>query len=105
MIHKIHRGENLPSLSEGRPYVIYGFGGSAHDFGGVRFPGILKNCATCHVEDTFNLAPTAAVCTSCHDGSDALAHAQIMTSDSGVESCTACHDFDKQFSAARLHRK
>jgi len=94
MIHMLHAGS-----SRATPLVVYGFGGSPHDFGHVEFPGRLSNCGTCHREDTYyplgenvqattidtgpdrstafddvNISPTAAVCTACHDSDLARAH-------------------------------
>jgi OmcA/MtrC family decaheme c-type cytochrome len=40
--------------------VIYGFGGNAHDFSDVRFPGVLSKCETCHLPDTYTLADRSA---------------------------------------------
>jgi OmcA/MtrC family decaheme c-type cytochrome len=80
--------------------VVWGFGPDEHDFGKVRFPGILNNCSACHVAQTFavplkdgvlattvdsgasradpaddtNITPTAAVCSSCHDSGLAQLH-------------------------------
>jgi OmcA/MtrC family decaheme c-type cytochrome len=44
MIHQIHAG-NSP--------LIFGFGGSVHDFSEVTFPGELANCTGCHLEGTY----------------------------------------------------
>jgi OmcA/MtrC family decaheme c-type cytochrome len=35
--------------------VIYGFGGGPNDFSDVRFPGILSDCGTCHLSNTYTL--------------------------------------------------
>jgi OmcA/MtrC family decaheme c-type cytochrome len=43
MIHQIHDAN----------VVIYGFGGSRHDYGEVTFPGELSNCTGCHLEGTY----------------------------------------------------
>jgi OmcA/MtrC family decaheme c-type cytochrome len=46
MIHAIHNGEETG-------LIVYGFGGSVHDYGHVTFPGQINNCMGCHVEDAF----------------------------------------------------
>jgi len=40
--------------------VVYGFGGNAHDYSHVRFPGVLSKCETCHLPDTFKLMDRSA---------------------------------------------
>jgi OmcA/MtrC family decaheme c-type cytochrome len=134
MIHKIHRGEAL----EQQPYIIYGFGApplgyTKHDFGEVLFPGDLRICDTCHVEDSQlippypgtalptlrtrldpatgdpvpadpdHIAPITAVCTACHDGDDALAHAATQTAPDGSEACAVCHEEGREFAVSVLH--
>ena len=44
MVHKIHRGEFLPSVEAGTPYVIIGNQQSVHDFSNVVFPQDIRNC-------------------------------------------------------------
>ncbi len=127
MIHKIHRGENL----EEKPYIIYGFGGTPHDFSELRFPGDLRDCQTCHLDSTYlippypdtavgtqvghldpatgneivdgRLGPIRSVCTACHDGPDAAAHAIAQTTPDGVESCPVCHEEGRSFAVSLLH--
>jgi len=132
MIHKIHRGEHL----EQQPYLIYGFGPApqnftAIDLGEVLFPRDLRDCDTCHVNDSNllppfpgdalpvrqthldpatgavvidgHLGPVTAVCTSCHDGDDAQAHAQTQTAPDGGEACTVCHGEGRTFAASGFH--
>lgn len=94
MIHRIHAGAGLVD-----PYIVYGFGGSIHDYSEVIFPGALGNCTMCHLEGTYypvgsnvlattidsgadlgdpsddiNITPNAAVCSSCHESALATAH-------------------------------
>lgn len=74
MIHKIHMGSELPSVQDGTPYVIYGFGGNAHDYSEVKFSTQNNRCVACHEPDTGAVQhdawlrnPTRASCGSCHD--------------------------------------
>ena len=57
MVHKIHMGENLPSVQAGTPYEIIGFGGSVIDFSEIAFPQDVRNCATCHAPRPRRRAP------------------------------------------------
>lgn len=77
MVHKIHRGENLPSVRAGTPYQIIGFNQRVIDFSTVALPQDIRNCANCH-EGTNPAAkpaqasvwltnPSRAACGSCHD--------------------------------------
>jgi len=84
MIHKIHRGVELPSVVDGEPGAFYGiFSGFLDryvnfaeklDDGtvvGVGFPRPLQNCDTCHsggpTSDNYMTKASAAACSSCHD--------------------------------------
>jgi OmcA/MtrC family decaheme c-type cytochrome len=117
LIHRIHRGEEAK-----QPLQVYGFGNSLVDFSGVRFPGILSNCQTCHLEGTYNLPtdlqPTIiteggevisqtgagqSVCTTCHDSPAAIGHAQIQTTVGGVETCEVCHGPGREFNVVDIH--
>lgn len=43
------------------------------------------------VDEEIHLQPETAVCTSCHDSAYTMAHAEVMTTSMGVESCATCH--------------
>lgn len=75
MVHKIHRGEDLPSVKAGTPYVIIGNAQSRNDFSTVAFPRDIRNCTTCHAAPAANAhvwstEPSRAACASCHDNID-----------------------------------
>jgi OmcA/MtrC family decaheme c-type cytochrome len=70
MVHKIHRGHDLPSVEAGVPYQIIGRGGRVHDYGETHFPKDLRNCEVCHTgtdAERWNTNPSRAACGSCHD--------------------------------------
>lgn len=97
MIHKIHAGAELQN-----GYSVYGFGNTLHDYGDVLFPGQLAACETCHTPGSFAATSTAA-CTSCHDAPAVAAHAEIMTTPSGAESCDTCHGAGREYAADVVH--
>jgi OmcA/MtrC family decaheme c-type cytochrome len=118
MIHKIHRGAELEN-----PYVVYGFGGSLNDFSHVEFPGDLRNCAKCHVNDSYTLPlpqgvlatdtprnlwtptePIAAACIGCHDSELTATHIDTNTSFFG-EACSTCHGVGKDFAVEKVHAR
>jgi OmcA/MtrC family decaheme c-type cytochrome len=73
MVHKIHRGENLPSVEAGGSYAV-----GDHDFSDVAFPQDIRNCTKCHDgEDpetpqgnNWQLVASMEACGSCHDDID-----------------------------------
>jgi OmcA/MtrC family decaheme c-type cytochrome len=122
LIHRIHSGENLS-----QDYTVYGFGTppSVNNFNGILFPGDRRDCATCHVSDSQQLAETppagllptvtlrdwytpmqhnAAACLGCHDSQAAAAHAFSMTAPFG-EACATCHGPDAQFAVDKVHAR
>jgi OmcA/MtrC family decaheme c-type cytochrome len=119
MIHKIHAGAELQN-----GYVVYGYGGSLHEeFVDVEYPGDLRNCAKCHVDDSYTLplpegvlatttpqelwTPTEAItatCIGCHDGDSTIAHMDANTSFYG-ESCSTCHGTGKDFAVEKVHAR
>ncbi|MBI2432395.1 MAG: OmcA/MtrC family decaheme c-type cytochrome [Candidatus Hydrogenedentes bacterium] len=71
MIHKIHRGDNLPSVEDGEPYEIWGFRDTVHDYSTVAFPQDIRRCVVCHQNapqaDAYLTTPSLAACGACHD--------------------------------------
>jgi len=82
LIHKIHHGDELPSVldPDGDPATTdkgtYAIG--THDFSEVAFPQDIRNCTKCHdgTEGASNVTtngdnwknqPTKAACSACHD--------------------------------------
>ncbi len=98
MIHKIHMGADLPSVQDGKPYVIVGHNQSVHDFSDVEFPADVRRCTHCHEQDkgaaqaTAYLKPNREACGACHDhvdfatGKDHLGGPQISDN-----LCAGCH--------------
>ncbi|MBI4216691.1 MAG: OmcA/MtrC family decaheme c-type cytochrome [Chloroflexi bacterium] len=87
MIHKIHRGANLPSVKAGTPYFIVGNAQNVADFSEIGWPQDIRNCTTCHGRppagvkaedyaklapqaDNYKTAPSRAACGACHDNID-----------------------------------
>lgn len=114
MFHKIHMGENLPSVAAGGHYYLFGYRGAIANYSEVAYPQTdasannaavsgsgQRFCATCHNESDA-LAPQAAhfksvinsqACGSCHDNvnfTTGVGHsaANIVSSDSD---CVTCH--------------
>jgi OmcA/MtrC family decaheme c-type cytochrome len=86
MIHKIHDGQDLPSIVNGPAGVVTTYGiyssfskadvvfaekDAEGKITGVAFPRDIRECAVCHSEGPtaqyFKQRPAAAVCASCHD--------------------------------------
>ncbi|MCX8071181.1 MAG: OmcA/MtrC family decaheme c-type cytochrome [Candidatus Binatia bacterium] len=120
MVHKIHRGKELPSVVSGPPgtkYAIYSsfqrqdiVFAEKHADGtvtGVGFPRAIEYCAVCHSDGataSYHLTrPSTAACTSCHDdvnpstqptaaGEPGTNHFQGRGFEDG--DCAFCHEAD-----------
>jgi len=117
MIHKLHRGANLPSVQDGGEYVIYGYKNSKHDYSNLDYPQDIRNCVNCHVGtgtvgdrtdlvltnqgDNWAQYPTAAACGSCHDDVNFDTHKGGQPDDSR---CSQCHGPDKTYGVENSHR-
>jgi OmcA/MtrC family decaheme c-type cytochrome len=97
MIHKIHRGADLPSVQAGGDYFIIGFQNAKVDFSDVVFPQDIRNCTTCHNSSqapgavSWYTNPTAAACTSCHDDVDLTTGMNHGPGPQPDGSCAGCH--------------
>ncbi len=85
MIHKIHRGEFLPSVEAGGEYAIWGNSDTKHDYSEVVLPQDIRNC------------------TKCHDAADAATpQGGYWSTQYSVEACGSCHD-DINFATGAGH--
>jgi OmcA/MtrC family decaheme c-type cytochrome len=112
MIHKIHAGSTLPSISNyaagtsnptpilGQGYWIVGHGDALFNFNTVLYPQDTRNCTTCHVQNNplltqavnFESVPTMEACGACHDNVNFATGANhgpgIIANDT---QCSICH--------------
>lgn len=113
MVHRIHRGKSLT-----RPYQL-----GSNSFNDVGYPGDLRNCNACHVNNSQQLPikavlpvndpsgyltsvpPMTAACTSCHDRKSATAHAAVNTDAKLGESCDICHGPNGEQSVDKVHAR
>lgn len=89
MVHKIHRGANLPSVKSGDKYSIWGFRATEHDYSTVQYPTLYYgkneneplNCTTCHSNsfstpdgNNWYTKTSDLACFSCHDQMETVAN-------------------------------
>jgi OmcA/MtrC family decaheme c-type cytochrome len=94
MIHKIHAGEDLPSVQAGGAYKI---GNS--DWSTVAFPSDVRRCETCHEPNTgaaqadaWTKNPSRAACGSCHDNVNfATGEGHLSLPQTSDNQCATCH--------------
>jgi OmcA/MtrC family decaheme c-type cytochrome len=101
MIHKIHRGEFLPSVEAGGEYAIWGFSDAKHDYSEVVYPQDIRNCTKCHdVADAatpqgnnWQDVPSVEACGSCHDDVNFTTGVNHGPAEFIVQNgeCTVCH--------------
>lgn len=119
MVHRIHLGEENEY-----EYTVYGRGSVAYDYTEVRYPGDLRSCDRCHINNSERLplkanllpvtsprtllnpmGPATAACLGCHTSVAAAAHALSNTTDKLGEACAACHGANSEFSVQRVHAR
>jgi len=124
LVHRIHQGEASAAGGQLTPFIVYGFGGSKNDFSDVRFPGDLRDCAKCHINNSQELpvpdgrvnvinpqawyspmGPMTAACTACHTQKSTAAHTSVNTSPQFGESCDVCHGVNADFSVDKMHAR
>jgi OmcA/MtrC family decaheme c-type cytochrome len=99
MIHKIHRGEDLPSVVAGGFYGIFGRDNTFEDFSDVLYPQDTRYCQTCHDDndtdtpqaESWRTVVNRESCGSCHDTTNVdtgANHGGVAATD---DSCAACH--------------
>lgn len=98
MIHRIHRGENLPSVKAGKPFLLT----STDDYSTVALPQDIRNCASCHEgtdpakkptqSDVWYTRPSRAACGSCHDDVNwATGEGHKAGAQADDSKCASCH--------------
>jgi OmcA/MtrC family decaheme c-type cytochrome len=96
LIHKLHRGEFLPSVEAGEPYQIIGFRQSSHDYSSGAWPQDVRNCTTCHSggvdSDNYKTMPQTAACTSCHDNVNLITGENHGGGRKEDGQCSNCHE-------------
>ncbi|HSC87071.1 MAG TPA: OmcA/MtrC family decaheme c-type cytochrome, partial [Polyangiaceae bacterium] len=120
MIHKIHRGSSLPSVtgkvdpddpSDNVPSVPYVFGDD-DDFSDVVYPPRLQDCGKCHQGsqgDRWLTRPSQKVCSSCHDrtyfGTGSLPAGWTMHSAGARDDseCVVCHSENSLYPVDKMH--
>jgi OmcA/MtrC family decaheme c-type cytochrome len=101
MVHKIHRGRDLPSVQAGTPYVLTDDAKQPSDYSTVAYPAELQRCAGCHTGaqgDNWKNLPSRATCGSCHDDvwfgplpAPAKMTAHVGGPKPDDTQCTVCH--------------
>lgn len=100
MIHKIHRGANLPGIKaqgDGAKYSIFGFRNTEHVYAtntngqvsGVHFPQDIRNCTNCHSGPSDTIEHSSQTNTS---PSQITTNGDNWKSFPTIEACASCHD-------------
>jgi OmcA/MtrC family decaheme c-type cytochrome len=98
MIHAIHAGV----ATGGTGYQVCGYGNTAYDFSGVKYPGRLENCEGCHLPGTYYPPDsTLAIATTIDAGADRSTPLGDVAISAGSAACSSCHSSD----TAKQHMK
>ncbi len=98
LIHKIHRGEDLPSVQSGKPFQI--LLSRPVDFSDVVFPAGVRNCEVCHDPNSGAkqadawLKPNRQACGACHDDVNFATgenHSSANMPEISDHQCANCH--------------
>lgn len=100
MVHKIHAPGEMT-----KPYTIWGYGNSIHDYSEVTFPQDVRNCDNCHEgidatkkpaqSDLWYTKPSRAACGSCHEDVDWVTGANHPAgAQANDNECASCHQPD-----------
>ena len=102
-VHKIHRGKLLPTVKDGKSYIVVGANQTVKDYSTIRYPQAmlsdgsykeLRNCQACHADpqkDHWKKFPTIAACTSCHDNVDLATGKNHKPGATPDGTCVGCH--------------
>ena len=103
-VHAVHNGANLNyplatvAYSNGDPVP-----GRNWD---ITFPQDVRNCESCHTENTsgsWKTEPSRLPCWGCHDSDAAFVHVETNTAPNGAEACTVCHDEGRIAPVSAVH--
>ncbi|MEK7354090.1 MAG: hypothetical protein AABZ77_06270, partial [Chloroflexota bacterium] len=96
-VHGVHMGEELKNPTNTDPKT-----GIFKAYTGVLFPNNVKNCNSCHVDDSWKTKPSQLACGACHDnvwfGDVAKMPKTAVAHDGGPQAndsvCSTCHPAD-----------
>ena len=97
-VHGVHNGSGLQNAFNIDPET-----GDFSDYLEVVFPADVKNCETCHVDDSWKTKPSQLACGACHDGvwfgEETAMPANYVEAHAGGpqvddQSCAVCHAAD-----------
>ena len=94
LVHRIHRGKELPSVKAGKPFLVVGIRQEIFDFSTIGLPQDIRNCQTCHTGPEANnwmTRPATTPCVSCHDNVDPKTESNHPGGPMVDGNCVGCH--------------